>query len=157
MRLIWDGEIDPELRPVVAVTFAASVAASTLWTFMALWGLEVLHGKSALPFVFLIGSILAGVSGYAGGWMSDRIGRRRVILLGEALMIVYPLVLLAASHDRRAGLLALVLFGAVGSLGRSVAQAMVADLVPPERLPDAYASVRIAANFGVVIGPPLGA
>lgn len=156
MRLIWDGEIDQELRPVVAVTLAASVAGSSLWTFMALWGLDVLHGKSALPFVFLVGSILAGISGYAGGWMSDRIGRRKVILVGEALMIFYPLVLLVAASDRRVGLFALVFFGAVGSLGRSVSQAMVADLVAPERHPAAYASVRIASNFGVIIGPPFG-
>jgi predicted MFS family arabinose efflux permease len=156
VRLIWGGEIDRELRPVVAVTLATSVAGSSLWTFMALWGLDVLHGKSALPFVFLVGSILAGFSGYAGGWMSDRIGRRKVILVGEALMIFYPLVLLVASNDRRVGLFALVFFGAVGSLGRSVSQAMVADLVAPERLPAAYASVRIAANFGVILGPPFG-
>lgn len=156
IRLVWGDEIDEALRPVIGVTLVTSMAGSTLWTFMALWGLEVLDGKSALPFVFLVGSIMAGVSGYAGGWLSDRLGRRKVILFGEALMIVYPLVLLAVSNDRRAGLFALTFFGAVGSLGRSVAQAMVADLVAPERHPEAYASVRIASNFGVVIGPPLG-
>ena len=33
---------------------------------------------------------------------------------------------------------------------------MVADLVAPERQEAAYASVRVAANLGVTIGPPLG-
>jgi predicted MFS family arabinose efflux permease len=33
---------------------------------------------------------------------------------------------------------------------------MVADLVPPERHEASYAAVRVAANFGVVVGPPLG-
>ena len=33
---------------------------------------------------------------------------------------------------------------------------MVADLVAPERRQSAYASVRVAANMGVVVGPPLG-
>jgi predicted MFS family arabinose efflux permease len=33
---------------------------------------------------------------------------------------------------------------------------MVADLVPPERHEAAYASVRVAANLGVVVGPPIG-
>jgi predicted MFS family arabinose efflux permease len=33
---------------------------------------------------------------------------------------------------------------------------MVADLVAPERRQAAYASVRVAANMGVVVGPPLG-
>jgi len=33
---------------------------------------------------------------------------------------------------------------------------MVADLVPPDRHEAAYSSVRVAANLGVVLGPPLG-
>jgi predicted MFS family arabinose efflux permease len=33
---------------------------------------------------------------------------------------------------------------------------MVADLVAPERHEEAYASVRVAANLGVTIGPPIG-
>ncbi len=33
---------------------------------------------------------------------------------------------------------------------------MVADLVAPERQEAAYASVRVAANLGVTIGPPIG-
>ena len=54
------------------------------------------------------------------------------------------------------GLSALALAGAFGSLGSSTAQAMVADLVAPERREAAYASVRVAANLGVVAGPPIG-
>ena len=43
-----------------------------------------------------------------------------------------------------------------GSLGGAADQAMVADLVAPERHEAAYASVRVAQNLGVTIGPPLG-
>jgi predicted MFS family arabinose efflux permease len=43
-----------------------------------------------------------------------------------------------------------------GSLGGAADQAMVADLVAPERQEVAYASVRVASNLGVTIGPPLG-
>src|SRR5438874_253379 len=43
-----------------------------------------------------------------------------------------------------------------GSLGGAADQAMVADLVPPERHEAAYASVRVASNLGVTIGPPIG-
>jgi predicted MFS family arabinose efflux permease len=53
-------------------------------------------------------------------------------------------------------LIALSLAGMFGALGGSVGQAMVADLVAPERHQAAYASVRVAGNVGVVIGPPLG-
>jgi predicted MFS family arabinose efflux permease len=44
----------------------------------------------------------------------------------------------------------------LGSFGGSAGQAMVADLVPPDRHEEAYASVRVAANLGVTMGPPIG-
>ncbi len=60
------------------------------------------------------------------------------------------------SGSPRAGVAALAFAGVFGALGGSVAQAMVADLVAPEKHEASYASVRVAANFGVVLGPPLG-
>ena len=156
VRLIWGDDLDRTLRPVLGVTFASSAAGSGLWSFMAIWAVEELGAKSQLPFVYLVGAVLAGASGFLGGYLSDRIGRRRVILVGEASMAVYPLVLLALSSSMWAALVALMFAGVFGSLGGSVAQAMVADLVPPERHEAAYSSVRVAANLGVVIGPPLG-
>ena len=156
VRLIWGDDLDRPLRPVLGVTFASSAAGSGLWSFMAIWAVEELGAKSQLPFVYLVGAVLAGASGFLGGYLSDRIGRRRVILVGEAAMAVYPLVLLALSSSMWAALVALMFAGVFGSLGGSVAQAMVADLVPPERHEAAYSSVRVAANLGVVIGPPLG-
>jgi predicted MFS family arabinose efflux permease len=79
-----------------------------------------------------------------------------VILFGQGALAIYPLVLLALSDSKWAALVALTLAGVFGSLGGSVAQAMVADLVPPDRHEAAYSSVRVAANLGVVLGPPLG-
>ena len=72
-------------------------------------------------------------------------------------MVGYPIAAARYSTDSKwAGLAALSLAGVFGSLGGSVGQAMVADLVAPERHEAAYASVRVAANLGVVIGPPIG-
>lgn len=156
VRLIWGDDLDRALRPVIGVTFVGSAASSTMWSFMAIWAIEELGAKRELPFAFLVGALLAGVSGFAGGYLSDRIGRRRVILLGQGVMVGYPLVLLALGGTKWAGLAALALAGVFGSLGGSVAQAMVADLVAPARHEAAYAAVRVAANLGVVAGPPLG-
>ena len=156
MRLVWGDELDEALRPVVGVTLVGSAAGSATWSFMAIWAVEELGAKAALPFAFLVGAILSGLSGFAGGYLSDRIGRRRVILIGNGIMVGYPLLLLALSDAKWAGLAALALAGVFGSLGGSVSQAMVADLVAPERRQAAYASVRVAANMGVVVGPPLG-
>jgi DHA1 family multidrug resistance protein B-like MFS transporter len=156
MRLIWGDDLDDALRPVLGVTLAGSAAGSATWSFMAIWAIDELGAKAELPFALLVGAILAALSGFAGGYLSDRIGRRRVILFGQAVMVGYPLLLLALTDVKWAGVVALSLAGVFGALGGSVAQAMVADLVAPERHQAAYASVRVAANVGVVIGPPIG-
>jgi MFS family permease len=156
VQLVWGDDLDEALRPVLVVTFAGSAAGSATWSFMAIWAIEELDAKAELPFTLLVGAILAACAGFVGGYLSDRVGRRRVILFGEAVMVGYPLLLLALSGSKWAGLAALCFAGVFGALGGSVAQAMVADLVAPERHQAAYASVRVAANVGVVVGPPLG-
>jgi predicted MFS family arabinose efflux permease len=154
--LVWGEEVDRALRPVLLVTLVGSTAGSTMWSFLAIWAVEELGAKSLLPLIFLVGALLSGASGYVGGYLSDRLGRRTVILFGQGVMVFYPLVLLAATDARLTGAIVMAFAGAFGGLGGSVAQAMVADLVPPEKHAPAYASVRVAANFGVVMGPPFG-
>ena len=156
VELIWGDDLDEALRPVLGVTLVSMVAGSATWSFMAIWAIEELDAKAELPFALLASAVLAMLSGFVGGYLSDRIGRRRVILFGQAIMVGYPILLLAVVDTKWAGLVALSLAGMFGALGGSVSQAMVADLVAPERHQAAYASVRVAANVGVVVGPPLG-
>ena len=156
MQLIWGDDLDDALRPVLGVTLVSTAAGSATWSFMAIWAIEELDAKAELPFALLASAVLAMLSGFIGGYLSDRVGRRRVILFGQAIMVGYPLLLLSLVDTKWAGLAALSLAGVFGALGGSVSQAMVADLVAPERHQAAYASVRVAANVGVVVGPPLG-
>ena len=50
----------------------------------------------------------------------------------------------------------IVATGALSSLGDAADTAMVADLVAPDDREQAYAALRVAANMGVVLGPPIG-
>ena len=156
-RLVWGGEVDRALRPVLAVSLAASLSASAGWTFMGIWAIRELGAeKSELGIAFLVGAALAAVSGYLGGHLSDRFGRRLLILVGSAGAAVYWLGYLAVGGSVTTGLVYLTCSGIIGALGGSVTQAMVADLVPPERHETGYASVRVASNLGVTMGPPVG-
>ena len=157
IRLIWGGEVDRALRPVLAVGLAGSIAGSSAFPFLGIWAIKDLHAsQSQLAFAFLGGAVLAGITGYAGGHWSDHVGRRPLILAGWGFEAVVPLALLAVGSHAIAGLVLIALLPAVGSLGGAADQAMVADLVAPERQEAAYASVRVAQNLGVTIGPPLG-
>jgi MFS family permease len=156
-RLVWGGDVDRALRPVLAVSLAGSIAGSSAYPFMGIWAIKELHAaQTKLAFTYLVGAALSLLIGYAAGHWSDRIGRRPLILAGWGFQALVPLALLAVGHHVYAGLALLALLPAFGSLGGAADQAMIADLVAPERREAAYSSVRVAANLGVTIGPPIG-
>jgi predicted MFS family arabinose efflux permease len=155
--LVWGGDVDPALRPVLAVSLVGSIAGSSAYPFMGIWAIKYLGApQSQLAFTYLIGAVLSGLMGYLGGHWSDRIGRRPLILAGWGFQAVVPLLLIGVGRHVFAGLALLALLPVFGSLGGAADQAMVADLVAPERQEVAYASVRVASNLGVAIGPPIG-
>jgi MFS family permease len=156
-RLVWGGDVDRALRPVLAVSLAGSIAGASAYPYLGIWAIKHLHaGQSRLAFAYLVGAVLSGVTGYVGGHWSDKVGRRPMILLGWGGQALLPLALLAVGGHVYLGLALLMLLPVVGSLGGAADQAMVADLVAPERQEAAYASVRVAANLGVTIGPVIG-
>ena len=156
-RLVWGDDVEPPLRPLLVVSVVGATAGSAGWVYLGIWAIDQLgaSGKQ-LGAAFLVGALLASMSGYVGGHLSDRLGRRPLILLGWGLESIYILGFLLVGGNVLAGLSLMALGGVLGSLGGGANQAMVADLVPPERHERAYASVRVAQNLGVVLGPPLG-
>lgn len=98
------------------------------------------------------GSLVAAV---VGGHLADRFGRKRVMvgsLVGGAVILwIFPL--LNAAWLVAAGLF---VFAMVGEMYRPATQAMIADVVEPERRPQAYAMVYVAINLGFTIAPVIG-
>ncbi|MGH7701892.1 MAG: MFS transporter [Gemmatimonadales bacterium] len=88
------------------------------------------------------------------GRLSDRIGRRPVILTGLAGSAVSYL-LFAVATDYRVLLLSRVVAGGMGATV-NVAQAYLADVTPPERRARAMGLVGAAFGLGFVVGPAIG-
>jgi predicted MFS family arabinose efflux permease len=157
VRLIWGDTVEPALRPLLAVALFGSLSASSVWTFTGIWAIDELGVESsALAVGLLFGACLAAASGYISGHVSDHVGRRPVILAGWATLSAYVWLFVLAGDAGNLGLVVLAGAGAAGSIGWAATQAMVADLVPPERHEAGYASLRVANNLGVVMGPVLG-
>jgi len=157
LRLVWGGEVDRALRPVLAVSLGGSIAGSAAYAYLGIWAIKQLHAsQTRLAFAYLVGAVLAGLMGYAAGAVSDYVGRRPMILLGWGVQALAPAGLLLVGRHVYFGLALLAALPVAGALGGAADQAMIADLVPPERHEAAYASVRVAQNLGVTIGPPIG-
>ena len=89
------------------------------------------------------------------GRLSDRVGRRPVILLGLASSAVSYL-LFAMAGDYWLLLLSRVLAGGVGATV-NVAQAYFADITPPAARARAMGLIGMAFGLGFIIGPALAA
>jgi MFS family permease len=156
-RLIWGGDFDPEIRPLLVVGFFETLAGSSIWSFVGIWAIRRLGAsQSELAVTFLFGALAAIAAGWAGGHLSDRVGRRPVILAAAGAFGVAPLAMLAAGRHVPAGLTVLALLGVFGATFNAAAYALVADLLPVDRRDSGYAALRVANNLGVCFGPVAG-
>ena len=88
-----------------------------------------------------------------GGQLTDRLGRRVVIMLSVLVGVVW--VVGFAFITELWQVAALVAFeSAFGwPLFQTASNAMIADVLPPERRQEGFGVTRVAMNLGVVIGP----
>ncbi len=103
-------------------------------------------------FAYGAGSI---VSILTGGYLSDRLGRRRTLLIslcGSGILAV------AMGFAPSLGVFSvlLLLFGFVADLYRPASSAIVGDLLPSARRPVGFAALRVAINLGFAGGMALG-
>jgi predicted MFS family arabinose efflux permease len=156
-RLIWGADVDRPLYPILAINFAGSLAGSTVWSFVGIWAIKKLDAdQSALGLAYLISALIGVGAGYLGGHASDYFGRRPLILTAWIGQTALVLAFLGAGGSATAGLIAICFAGIFFQIGSAADQALVADLVPPDRHEPAYAAMRVAANLGITFGPPLG-
>lgn len=94
-------------------------------------------------------------AGTVGGWLADRIGRRRTLLLAlvlGALAMLHLAFARAPAHIAAAAFL----LGLLGDMYRPAVSAAVSDLVPPEKRVAAYGVLYWAVNLGFAVGSALG-
>jgi len=95
----------------------------------------------------------------AAGWLADRYDRRKLLLLGQALMMLFGAVLAFAAHKGFATpWLIIAISFAEGAAWASVTpswQAIVPALVPREELPAAIALNSAQFNTARLLGPML--
>jgi predicted MFS family arabinose efflux permease len=156
LRRLLGADIDRELLPVLAVTFVSTAALSAHFGFQGIYAIRELGASpSTFAWTLLVEASLTIFVGYLGGHLSDRYGRRPVMLISWAGQAV-ALGALALVHGLWAGLALIVVAGMLGGPGRSAAAALVADIVPEHRQEAGYAAQRVAENLAVATGPPLG-
>ena len=85
-----------------------------------------------------------------GGWLTDHVGRRAT-LAGSMLAAAASLILLGSATTIGTLGAGALLVGFFGDMYRPAAQALVADVVPPEKRPLAFGYIFWAVNLGFSI------
>jgi predicted MFS family arabinose efflux permease len=111
--------------------------------------------EHALGTLVAVDAVMLGLVALLAGPVSDRIGRRRILLVGTGLMAV-ALALHAFAFDYLSLLLARALAGASGGVLSGAAVAYVGDYFPYRRRGWATGWVMTGMAFGHIIGIPAG-
>ena len=147
-------ELDRRIRVVVAANFVAVAARMSLVTFLGIYFVRVAGiSLATVGIAFLLESLLRGAAAPMFGALSDRLGRR-ALLLAAALITaaVLPCFLLVSGP---ASLFAWsTAMGIAGAANMPVATALLLDLAPPERrqavLAVNYTGMSVAYTLGVM-------
>jgi MFS family permease len=141
---------------MIAGIVLATAGGSMIWPFLIIYA----SGKLNMPLstVAALISINAGTGLFASlvaGTLADKVGRKVVMNFSLTVNgIAYFLLMYAHTYPQFAGLMVLV--GLSNPLYQVGADAMLADMIPPEKRTDAFAINRIANNAAFAMGPAIG-
>jgi MFS family permease len=133
-----------------------NAAGALAWVFLTLYLVDNRHISTAHAGLLTAANGVGLIAGnLVGGWVGDRIGLRRALLIGlfgwavtcsvvpwTPVPVLGPLLLVA---------------GTLGGFARPLMSAVVLGALPTEQRRTGAALWRVAFNAGAIIGPPLGA
>jgi MFS family permease len=88
--------LNPNLRWFLAGMILANIAGQMLYSMLSLYMLDLGAQVSEVGLVFTLASLVPMVLQIFGGWLSDTIGRLRVIALGSSLAVFGYLIIALA-------------------------------------------------------------
>ena len=144
-------------KVLVASALIENMAFGLIIPYLTIYMTADIKISDAAAGVVLMGYTLSGIpAAIFGGMLADKIGRRTVLLISLGLMAITIFMYWFAFDF--VSLLAIALADSVvGSLYMPAANAMIADVIPSEKRPQAYSTQRIAWNVGLIFGPAAGA
>jgi len=137
------------------IVFIDRLGGFMLYPFFALYLTQKYDiSMTTVGIVFAVFSV-SGMAGSAlGGAIADRMGRKTVII---ASLILSSLSALGMGFAPTLAIFigVVVIVGTLGSIGGPAHEAVVADLLPPEKRAEGYGIIRVIFNLAVIIAPAI--
>jgi len=144
-------------RNVLVITLTQTLSmfmGSLWWPFQALYILELGASKESLGMILTLQSITELVIQIPGGILTDKWGRRKIIVLGTILRLSSNAIFLSASHWTHIAP-ALVLTSAA-IISSPASSALLAESISKENVSTGFAAIRTVTEFPMIVTSLLG-
>jgi len=141
---------------MIAVNFIDRLGASLLFPFFALYITKKFSvGMTEVGILFAIFFISGFIGAFPGGALTDRFGRKGMIIFSLTASSVSTL-LMGFVNEFQFFLTVAFISGIFTDVGGPAYEAVFMDLLPEEKRASGFGIRRVAFNLAVVIGPVIG-
>ncbi len=141
---------------VVAVSFIDRIGGTLLFPFFSLYLTSKFGvGMTQAGIILGIFSIFGLFGGMIGGALTDKFGRRKLILFGLIFSALSTLALGAVNQFNLLYPLAMII-GLLSDIAGPAHAAMIADILPEEQRQEGFGILRVVGNMSWIIGPTIG-
>ncbi len=149
-------EYPPQFWLMASGLLISSAGASMIWPFLMIYASEKLSlSLSAVSTLITINAGTGLLTSFIAGAVADRLGRKPVMVISLAVNGLGYLFM-SQAHTYAGFAFLMIVMGASNPLYQIGADAMLADIIEPERRTNAYAIIRMVNNAGIAIGPAAG-
>ncbi|HZW04606.1 MAG TPA: MFS transporter [Anaerolineaceae bacterium] len=155
LRKIYN-EFPQRFWAVVAVSFIDRVGGTLLFPFFSLYLTQRFQvGMTQAGVILGIFSIAGLFGGMIGGALTDKFGRRKLILFGLVFSALTTLALGTVNEFTLLYPLAVVT-GLLSDMAGPAHAAMLADILPEKQRQEGFGILRVVGNMAWIIGPSIG-
>ena len=149
-------EFPPRFWIIVLTFFIDSVGGTLLFPFFSLYITDKFNvGMTQAGMVLAMFSIFGIIGNMVGGALTDRFGRRKLILFGLVFSALSTLTL--GMVNSLAVLFPLAAFiGLLSDVSGPAHQAMMADILTEKQRQEGFGLMRVVRNLAWIIGPSIG-
>ncbi len=137
------------------IIFIDRLGGFMLYPFFALYLTQKFEiGMSTVGIVFAVFSVSGFIGSALGGALTDRMGRKGVIIFS---LILSSLSALGMGFAPTLAIFVAVsvIVGTLANIGGPAHEAVGADLLPPEKRAEGYGIIRVIFNMAVIVAPAL--
>ena len=135
------------------IVFIDRFGGFMLYPFFALYLTKKFEiGMSTVGLVFAVFSVSGFVGSAIGGALTDRMGRKGVIIFSLVLSSLSALGM-GFAPTLAIFIAVSVIVGTLSSIGGPAHEAVVADLLPENKRAEGYGIIRVVFNLAVIIAP----